>query len=129
MSRLLHRNRRWLTSTVLGWWVFALFVGIANACSWDGVTSLEHCPTLLTNATDAVDHDMAPGCDAFCSNDVRLVSVLKLVQDQPAGQPVIPTPHYKRGVVPISVHVLRLARNAHPPPALTFSLRTVRLTL
>lgn len=130
MSRLLHRNRRLLTSGVLGLWVFALFVGIVNACGWDGLTSVAHSPTVVANSThNAVDHDMAPSCDEFCSNDVPLVSVLGLVQDQSAGQPVVLATHYNLGVPLNSAHVLRLARNAHPPPGVPFSLGTVRLTL
>jgi hypothetical protein len=130
MSRLLHRNRKFLTSAVLGLWMFALFVGIANACSWDGVTSVSHHPPLAAHPVDVVvDHDMAPGCDEFCGNDVPMLSVLKLVQDQPAGQPLTLATHYYVGVLPISAPVRRLARTTHPPPGVPFSLRTVRLTL
>ena len=130
MPRLLHRKRKLLTATVLGLWVFALFVGIANGCSWDGVTSNAQSSTVESHsANSADDHDMVPGCDDFCGNDVPLVSVLKLVQDQPAGQPLVIASHSHLGVLPISAPVLRLARNAHPPPGVPFSLRTVRLTL
>ena len=130
MSRLLHRNRRFLASTVAGLWVFALFVGIANACSWDGVTAAPHQPTTAAHAGgDGTDHDTAPGCDEFCSNDVPLLSVLKLVQDQPAGQPLVLATHHHLGFLPISAPALRPARFAHPPPGVPFSLRTVRLTL
>jgi hypothetical protein len=130
MSRLLRRNRKFLTSAVLGLWMFALFVGIANACSWDGVTSVSRHPLLAAHPVDvAEDHDMAPGCDEFCSNDIPMLSVLKLVQDQPAGQSLTLATHYYVGVLPISAPFLRVARTAHPPPGVPFSLRTVRLTL
>jgi hypothetical protein len=130
MSRPLHRNRRWLSSTVLVLWVFALSVGIANGCSWDGVTSMTH-PSVADahSVNSADDHDKAPGCDDFCSNDVPLVSVLRLIQDQPAGQPLVVASRNYFGALPNSAPVLRLARNAHPPPGVPFSLRTVRLTL
>jgi hypothetical protein len=114
----------------MGLWVFALFVGIANACSWDGVTSVPHHPSVAAHPVDdAVDRNMAPGCDEFCSNDVPLLGVLKLVQDQPAGQSLTLATHYYVGVLPISAPVLRMARTSHPPPGVPFSLRTVRLTL
>jgi hypothetical protein len=130
MSRPLHRNRRWLTSTVLGLWVFALFVGIANGCTWDGVTSTTHPPTVdAHSAGSADDHDTAPGCIEFCGNDVPLVSVLKLVQDHPAGQPLAVASRHYLGILPISAPALCMAHNAHPPPGVPFSLRTVRLTL
>jgi hypothetical protein len=130
MPRLLHRRRKFLTSSVLGLWMFALFVGIANACSWDGVTAVPHQPTVAAHAVDdGVDHGTAPGCDEFCSNDLSLLSVLQLVQEQPAGQPLVVATHHYLGVLPISVLVFRIAQTAHPPPGVPFSLRIVRLTL
>ena len=130
MTRLLHRHRKSLASTVLGVWLFALFVGIANACSWDGVTAAPHQPAATAHAADAdMAHDAAPGCDDFCSNDVPMVSVLKLVQDPPAGQPLILAAHSEFGVLPISAFVVRPTRTAHPSPGVPFLLRTVRLTL
>lgn len=130
MSHPLHRHCRWITSTVLGLWVFALFVGIANGCSWDGGTSIAHPPTMDAHLVDSFNHhDTAPGCDEFCSNDVPLVSVLKLVQDQPAGQPLVIASRHYLGILPISAPAPCMARNAHAPPGVPFSLRTVRLTL
>jgi hypothetical protein len=110
--------------------MFALFVGIANACCWDGVTAVPHHPTVAAHAVDdAMDHGMASDCEECCSNDVPLLSVLKLVQEQPAGQPLVIATHHDLGFLPISASVLRLARTAHPPPGVPFSLRSVRLTL
>src|SRR5664279_2903233 len=130
MPGLLLRKRKLFTSFILGLWLFALFVGIANACSWDGVTSVSHHPMAAAHPVDdAVDHDQAPGCDDFCNNDIPVLGVLKLVQDQPAGQPLVLASHYDLGVLSISAPVLRLARDARPPPGAPFSLRTVRLTL
>jgi hypothetical protein len=130
MPRLLHRHRKFLTSTVLGLWMFALFVGIASACSWDGVTAVPHQTAVAAQAVDdAMDHRMAADCDEFCSNDVPLLSVLQVVQEQPAGQPLVVATHHNLGFLPISAPVLRLARTAHPSPGVPFSLRIVRLTL
>ena len=130
MSRRLHRHRKFITSSILGLWLFALFVGIANACSWDGVTAAPHHPTVETHAFDGIaDQDIAPGCDEFCSNDVPLLGVLQLVQEQPAGQPLVVATHHDLGFVPISAPGLRLTRTAHPSPGVPFSLRIVRLTL
>jgi hypothetical protein len=130
MLRLIHRNRRFLTFTMLGLWLFALFVGVANACSWDGVTAVPHQPTMAAHAVgDTTDHNTAPDCDEFCSNDVPLLSVLQLVQDQPAGRPLVFATNHYLGVPPISAPVLRRAWTTHPPPGVPFPLRTVRLTL
>ena len=130
MPPLLNRHHRILTSTILGLWMFALFVGIANACSWDGVTAVPHQPTVAAHAADdVVDQGMAADCDEFCSNDVPLLGVLQLVQEQPAGQPLVVATHHDLGFVPISAPGLRLARTAHSSPGVPFSLRIVRLTL
>lgn len=130
MTRLLHHHRKGLTSSVLGVWLFALFVGIANACSWDGASAAPAYSVASADAADAdMAHDAAPGCDDFCSNDVPMVSVLKLVQDPPAGQPLILAAHTEFGVLPISASVVRPTRTAHPAPGVPPFLRTVRLTL
>jgi hypothetical protein len=124
----MHRHRQFLASAVLGLWVFAVFVGMANACTWDGATAVPHQPSTV-HAVDATDSGMAPGCDEFCSNDVPLLSVLKLVQDQPAGQPLVVATHHDLGFLPISAPLLQFARSAHPSPGVPLSLRIVRLTL
>jgi len=130
MTRLVHRHRKCLTSSVLAMWIFALFVGIANACSCDGVTAVPHQSTAALHVGgESMDHDMAPGCEDFCSNDLPMFSVLQLVQDQPAGQPLVLATHHGLGSRLISAPNLRLARNAHPPPGVLYSLLFVRLTL
>jgi hypothetical protein len=130
MPRLLHRHRKLLTSSVLGLWMFALSVGIANACSWDGVTAVPHQPSVAAHAVDDdMDHGMAADCHEFCSNDVPLLSVLQLVQEQPAGQPLVVATCCDFGFLPISAPAFRLARTAHPPSGVPFFLGTIRLTL
>jgi len=130
MTRLVHRHRKCLTSSVLAMWIFALFVGIANACSCDGVMAVPHHSTAAIHGdVETMDHDMAPGCENFCSIDLPLFSVLQLVQDQPAGQPLVLATHHGLGSRLISAPNLRLARNAHPPPGVLYSLLFVRLTL
>ena len=129
MFRILHRHRQFLASAALGLWAFAVFVGIANACTWDGRTAAPHQPTAAHAAGDAAGDSMAAGCEEFCSNDLPLLGVLQRVQDTPAGQPLVVATHHKLGVLPISAPALRLARTAHPTPGVPFSLRIVRLTL
>jgi len=130
MSRLLKRHGKFLSASVLGLWMFALFVGFANACSWDGVTAVQHQPATVGHAAvDATDHDTDPGCDEFCSNDIPLLSVLQLTQGPLAGQPLVVATHYALGIQPASAPALRLAWTARPPPGVSFSLRIVRLTL
>ena len=133
MSGLLRRHRKFLSATALGLWMFALFVGFANACSWDGVTAVNHQPPMATAAHAAVEdaggHDAAPGCDEFCSNDIPLLSVLRLAQGPLAGQPLVVAAHYDLGIQPASAPAFRLAWTARPSPGASFFLRIVRLTL
>ncbi len=130
MSRILHRHRQFLASAVLGLWVFAVFVGIANACTWDGVAAVPHQSTMAAHVdSDAMDDSTAPDCEEFCGNDIPLVGVLQLVQDAPAGQPLVVATHHKLGVLPISAPLLRSAGTALPAPGVPFVLRIVRLTL
>jgi hypothetical protein len=130
VSRLLHRHRKFLASTVLGIWAFAVFVGVANACIWDGVTAAAHLPTTAAHAdADATDQGIAPHCEQPGSNAVPLLGALQWVQDPAAGHPLVLAAIHDLGFPPISASRLRLARNAHPPPGVPFSLRTVRLTL
>ena len=129
MSRILHRHRQFLASAVLGLWAFAVFAGIANACTWDGAVAVPHQPTAVHAVGDATDDGMAPGCEEFCSNDLPLLGVIPLVQDTPAGQPLVVATHHKLGVLPFSAPLFRLVRSAHPSPGAPLSLRIVRLTL
>jgi len=129
----LRRHRKFLCVTALVPWMFALFVGFANACSWDGVTAVNHQPPIATAAHAAVDdasgHDSALGCDEFCSNDIPLLRVLQLAHGPLAGQPFVVATHYDLGIQTGSAPALRLAWTARPPPGVSFSLRMVRLTL
>jgi len=110
--------------------MFALFVGITNACNWDDVTAVPHQPAVSAHAVDdAMGHGMAADCDEFCSHDVPLLNVLQVVQEQPAGQPLVVATHHNLGFLPIFAPLPRLARSAHPSPGVPFSLRIVSLTL
>lgn len=130
MSRLLRRHRGILTSTLLGLWVFAVFVGIANACAWDGVTGVPHQPTVAVEAVgDAIDDTMAPASEKYCSKELPLLGAPQPVQDQPAGQSLVVATHHNLGFLPIRAPVLRAARSAHSSSGVPFSLRIVRLTL
>jgi hypothetical protein len=120
MSRLLHRYRKSLASAVLGLWAFALFVGIANACSWDGVATVPHPPTTAAHAAAHATRD---------ATNVPLQGVLQQVQEPPAGLALLVATHHDFGFLPISAPGLRLARGAHPPQGVPFFLRIVRLTL
>ena len=110
--------------------MFALFVGIANACSWDGATAGPHQPIMAVHAVaEALDDCVTPDGEEFCSNGVPLLMVLQPVQERSAGHTLVVATHHDLGSLPISAPVLRLARTAHPSPGVPLSLRIVPLTL
>jgi hypothetical protein len=112
---------------MLGAWLFAVFAGIANAC-------LPESGNTIQNASMAMgtDHDGDPtrsaACEQFCNIDTPLFSKLQLVQDQPAGQPLL--------VASVSVLLSSAPASAapvvylaHPPPGVPILLRSLRLAL
>ena len=126
MFSSLRRHRKILASCALGLWAFAMFAGVANACSLDGAKAIPHHPVTEVHA---VDSGMAPDCDEHFGASLPLPSLVQRTQEQPAGEPlVVATDHYP-GFLPISAPVLRPAWTAHPSPGVPFSLRIVRLTL
>jgi hypothetical protein len=76
-----------------------------------------------------MDDHMAPGCDDLPSNDLTLLSVLQLVEDLPAGLALSVATHRGLRSLPNSAPLFQMARRAHPPPGVPFSLRIVRLTV
>lgn len=129
MSAFPRCRRNSIASIVLGLWIFALFVGIAHACSVDGVTPHRPMPMAGHANSAPMDDDMAPGCEQFCSNDLPLVTVLKLVQDQPAAEPLLVALFDDGNLVSFSAPNSRTELAAHPPPGLPLSIRFARLTL
>jgi hypothetical protein len=124
MLKSIYRRRRALTSIFLGAWVFALFVGIANACGWDGVITVAHHPV----AAHSVD-GMPPGCEQFCNDNLPLLAKLQSVQDGSAGQPLAFATHHYLGFAPMPAPALRPVLAAHPPPGAPPLLRFLRLSL
>lgn len=85
---------------------------------------------MASHASDAPkDERMAPGCEDFCANDLPLVTVLKLVQDQPGGEPLVIAAFNPVRLVSHSASGLRAVILVPPPPDLPVSLRFSRLTL
>lgn len=130
MSRLVRRYRNILTSAVLGLWGFTVFVGIANACTGDGVAAVPHPRvTAVPTVGGAIDDDIGHGPEDFCGSELPLLGVPQPVHDQPAGQPPVVATHHDLGALPISASTSRFAQTAHPLRGVPFSLRIVRLTL
>ena len=130
MSWFLRCYRKFLASMVLGLWAFAVFVGIANACSLNDVAAAPHLPTVSVHAvSQSSDDGVAPGHEHSCSNDLPWVGVLMQAHEQPASQPLVLAELHHPGFPPTSAPALRFVRTGHPPPGVPLSLRTVRLAL
>ena len=129
MPQLLRRHRRGLASAALGLWLFALFVGIAHACSWDGVTTVTHTPALEPHVGGGVADSTAPDCEDSASSDLPLPSGLQLVQDAPAEVTLIVARQQDLRVLANSARLASVSGREHPPPGVPFSHRLVRLTI
>lgn len=114
---------------MLGMWLFALFVGIANAClprqPVGGHPAVHGTMVAVAHHSDDV---AAPGCVSFCNEDTPLFAKLQLVQDQPAGQAFLAA---MQPFAPLARPGVRIAPTllAHPPPGVPLYLRSHRLVL
>jgi hypothetical protein len=126
---LLRRHRKGLASAALGLWLFALFLGIAHACSWDVVTTVTHTPPLEAHVGGGVADDTAPDCEDSASNDLPLPNVFQLVRDPPTEVALIVATQHALRLLPNFAPLAGLSGRAHSPPGVPFSHRIVRLTL
>jgi len=120
-------HRRAITSLILGAWLFALFAGIANACL-PGTVETMQTVGMAMGAGQNGDESQSAGCQQFCNIDAPLYSKLKLVQDQPAGQPLL-VASVSILLSPVPVSAVPVVLLAHPPPDVPILLRSLRLAL
>lgn len=128
MLRALRRRRGLLASAVLLTWVFALFVGIAQACGWDEISGTPPGAVAERSGVPIGDHGIPPGCAQFCDSDIPLVSAPQ-GQDPPSGLPPPFGVHPALGLAPIAAPAFRTAPTAHPAAGVPVSIRYLRLTL
>jgi hypothetical protein len=123
----LRRHRRAVTSLILGAWLFALFAGIASACLTEPANAGQ-----MAGMSMGVGHDgneaKSAACQRFCDDDTPLLTQLRLVQDQPAGQPLL-VAVFTDFLPPVPASVVPVGFLAHPPPGVPILHRTLRLAL
>jgi hypothetical protein len=124
----IHRGyRKSVACAVLGAWLLALFVSMAHACDTMPVAPGE--PRMAGMA--GAHHDDAapsPDCRRFCNDDLPLFGKLRLVQDPPAGEPLlIATATRLELTSPMAARVSLPAPRA--PPDIPILLRSLRLAL
>lgn len=123
------RHRRSVASLVLGMWLLAMFVGIANAClPGQGAAAHPAAHQSMAMGDHHQDGSAPPDCAQFCNDDLPLFAKLKLVQDLPAAQPLLVTPFDVPAAVDPSTRVVP-THLAHPPPDVPLYLRSLRLAL
>lgn len=129
MLSSLRRRKTLLASAILGAWVFGLFVGIAHACGWDGVTAMRHVAVAAGALAEPSPDGAPPGCAKFCNDDLPLVAKVQSVQDSPTGHPPVLAGHQAFGLATHAAPAVRPVMAAHPPPDVPVSIRFLRLTL
>jgi hypothetical protein len=126
---IVRRHRKPLASLFLGVWLFALFAGIASACLTDEAANTAQMSGMaMAMGQHDGNHAKPPGCEQFCKSDTPLLTKLQLVQDQPAGQPLL-VASVDVLSMPLVARSAASAHRAHAPPDVPLLLRTLRLAL
>ena len=119
----LRRHRKAISALCLSAWLFALAVGLAYGCGWQPDHEAAVAPFQVASGdTDAPP----PGCEDVCK-DQAVIAKLQAVEDLPGGTAAAgATPS-----VPPAIQSSRIAHavDAQPPPALSVSIRFLRLHL
>lgn len=145
MSLFTHtRTRRRTAVVMLGSWVLALLVGIANACA-SGKADSSHASGERQTALAGHDHDapastgskqagsddasrpLKPACQKFCDDEATtVVKHDKTLKVAPMAAPITAVVRWS----PSSAALLRQTRlGAAPPPQARLSMRFMRLTI
>ena len=74
------------------------------------------------------DENASAGCQQFCNDDIPLLGKLQLVQDQPAGQPLL-VASVSQFLLTAPASAVTAVHFAHPPPDVPILLQTLRLAL
>ena len=128
MFRSFRRQRKTMTSVALVVWLFALFVGIANACGLDGPTAGSPDVVAANPGERPSDTGVPNDCEQFCRANLPVVTKLPNLGDQPDAQPLIVAVG-DVGVAVVLPPVLQLAPALHPPPDAAAFLRFAHLRL
>jgi hypothetical protein len=123
----LSRQRKTIAALFLGVWLFALFAGMATACQPQPSCCAQG-DGMAMAAGHGGDEDLTASCLQFCHDDIPILTKYKLVQDQPAGTPLLVA---SIGVLPpaASASAVIAEHVAHPPSDIPLLLRTLRFAL
>ena len=123
------RHRKGLSSAVLGVWIFALLVGVVNACGWDD--AFAHSPDVdVYQDVGHIGHDgSVPDCAEFCAEAAPVIAKNLAVLAFEESQPHFVAETNRVGPSPDPAPALRRRSVAPPPRAVPPFLRFLRLTL
>lgn len=124
----LRRQTKVVTVLTLGAWLFALFVGIANACGWGDCDATSNSAVAATPSKKPSHDGGRVGCEQFCKTDVPVVSKVPDVADQPDLPPLVVTSGTVRLFTPLMPAFRRVQATYSPPDVQQF-LRFARLRL
>ena len=121
------RQRRTIAALFLGAWLFALFSGMATACM-PQPSCCSQGDGMVMGAGHDGEEGLLASCLQFCNDDIPVFAKQKLVQDQPAGAPLLVA---SLGVLPppASASAVSAEHVAHPPSDIPLLLRTLRFAL
>jgi hypothetical protein len=123
------RQRKALSSAVLGAWLLALLVGVVNACGWDDAFAPSH-PVDVHRDAGRTGHDgPVSDCARLCAEGLPVVAKNQAVLATVGNPPVPVAASYVVGPSRASAQARRRPSAAHPPPAAPPLLRFLRLTL
>ena len=124
----LRRHRKPLSALMLGAWLFALFVGIANACAPTSAPTSPSQRMAITGGDAGDDQQPSASCLQFCADDTPVFSKLQLAPDQPTCQPLL-VANFTSLYIPAATPQVSVVHLAHPPPGVPVLLRSLRLAL
>ena len=129
MFRFRQRQRKTLAAIVVGYWLFAFFVGVAHACGIDEVLGESHALAVTVTDSQGRDDDAAPGCHQFCADDLPMLAKLKTVQDAPTVQAFLVQALWVEPLLTGAAPIASLPHSPDPPPGIDINIRFVRLAL
>ena len=129
MSVLRKRNRKFIASFVLAFWVFAIFANVLHACTLDEDLGRPfHVAAAGVHGHDGSQNEGCPGCASLCADDLAVLAKLKAIEDLPTGQllpPAIVGDSFQMAAVPAT----SLPPMPDYPPGIAINTRFTRLTL
>ena len=123
------RHRRAFATLCLGAWLFALGIGMAYACGWDAAAHAMGSVATGYSATHDDGDDAPPGCDDVCKDQLTVVTKVQAVEDLPSGDGALAPPSEAASPHAARLLPVRAWFDPEPPPAVSISIRFLRLHL